>query len=1154
MKNLKTMSKRGLALLIALMMCLSVMNLTVFAAENDEDGTVIVQDIEENTEQNEVTDPEATEPGAPGEENSNIDGEPIVDGEHADIDDEPVVDDENANVDGEPAVDDENDGENVDVDGEPVVDAENDGENADVDGEPVVDAENDDENDGDGIAPTSEEDSDPVEPETPTEPTLYNEVGEILTWPEAHDSRLKFDVPEGETYTIDLHGGMISDPIAVNINGSGTLIITGEGTISCTNSGFAAITVFGGTLELEGGTITSNTTGDGAGIFVARDNATVNMYSGMISGCTDAANGGGVCVSKGTFNMYGGTISDCFATNGGGVYVRDGASFTLDGGTIDRCQAEAYGGGVYAENGFAMTNGTISNCGAVNGGGVYVAGGMFEMSGGVIGGENAGNRSTKNASSPASFEVYGGGGVYLAQGASMTMSGSAEISHNEARESGGGILIKYGADLTMNGGVISSNTAVDSEGGGIYCHGTGTINAGRIENNTTNTTYDFGGGGIFVNSDGVMHIYNALITDNTAEAYGGGVAGCTNGVIYVLSVNGAAIYGNSATGRDGLPDNPKELAYLAQNNTTTISARYENDCAELGSAGGWNDFYSARSAVVFDRMLGGYSANWQGTWSTKTGGDIVVTSDGKQVNMGYLVAEVETGAIPAGGFVQATGLMGLTANPSDEAMAYAQNAAVVISDNHSGTNGGGITCNGTLFLGDRGQAGTQFTIDAAKTLEGGTLAGEDFTFQLLDGEKEIATATNDVDGKITFKLTADVFKNAIFTGGQATVELTLKEVDNGAEGIVYDGAEYTVTLTVEKTSQSTTELKPGSGSASTVNYDSYKVIKTVIVKDGETADPTFTNYQLASLTINKVVSGGGAAAEEKEFTFTVTGPDGFEETFPLKGGDSKTLYVQPGEYTVTESEEGVAVSGYTWSVSGSGAKVTLAYGESKEVVVTNTYTPETPPETPNNPGPSTIQLTVNKRWVGDEEANRPASVEVQLYRNGAASGEPVTLNESNGWSHTWTGLSDSATWTVEEINVPDGYISTSVKTGSVVTITNTYEVPELPEDPDPQEPEDPQDPEPEDPQEPQNPVPEVADEEIEDFETPLAPAPEEELEEPEVPLGPAPEEVVEDPEVPLANVPKTGDNVVLWLFAAALSGLSMLWLALSGKKGEDEEA
>ena len=102
-------------------------------------------------------------------------------------------------------------------------------------------------------------------------------------------------------------------------------------------------------------------------------------------------------------------------------------------------------------------------------------------------------------------------------------------------------------------------------------------------------------------------------------------------------------------------------------------------------------------------------------------------------------------------------------------------------------------------------------------------------------------------------------------------------------------------------------------------------------------------------------------------------------------------------------------------------------------------------EITNTSIPNLISVTVTKVWNDNNNPNRPTSVQVQLLRFGIAYGAPVTLNDGNGWMHTWFGLNENYTWTVEELNVPAGY--TAQVTGSVTngfTITNTYE-----DDPDP---------------------------------------------------------------------------------------------------------
>ena len=106
---------------------------------------------------------------------------------------------------------------------------------------------------------------------------------------------------------------------------------------------------------------------------------------------------GGV-FAGGTFEMDGGTISNnSTSRSGGGVEVGDGGSFVLRSGIITGNTARESGGGVWLSNGtFSMKGGSVTgNTARVNGGGVYVSGGSFTKTGGIITGykddPNSGN-------------------------------------------------------------------------------------------------------------------------------------------------------------------------------------------------------------------------------------------------------------------------------------------------------------------------------------------------------------------------------------------------------------------------------------------------------------------------------------------------------------------------------------------------------------------------------------------------------------------------------------------------------------------------------------------------------------------------------------------------------------------------------------------
>ena len=96
----------------------------------------------------------------------------------------------------------------------------------------------------------------------------------------------------------------------------------------------------------------------------------------------------------------------------------------------------------------------------------------------------------------------------------------------------------------------------------------------------------------------------------------------------------------------------------------------------------------------------------------------------------------------------------------------------------------------------------------------------------------------------------------------------------------------------------------------------------------------------------------------------------------------------------------------------------------------------------------TVDVQVNKTWVGTVGG----PVTVRLYKDGVASTETVTLDQTNGWAGTFTGLlRNDATdghviaYTVVEENVPAGY--TSAVSGNQTdgfTVTNTEIPPNTP--------------------------------------------------------------------------------------------------------------
>lgn len=108
---------------------------------------------------------------------------------------------------------------------------------------------------------------------------------------------------------------------------------------------------------------------------------------------------------------------------------------------------------------------------------------------------------------------------------------------------------------------------------------------------------------------------------------------------------------------------------------------------------------------------------------------------------------------------------------------------------------------------------------------------------------------------------------------------------------------------------------------------------------------------------------------------------------------------------------------------------TVKVVEENDFVITNKYT--APVVVPEN-----ITITVKKEWKDGNSADRPKSVSVQLYNDGVAGGEIVTLDKDNNWTFTWT-VEKGGNYTVDEINVPAGYTKTVTKDGDTFTITNS---------------------------------------------------------------------------------------------------------------------
>jgi beta-glucanase (GH16 family) len=114
----------------------------------------------------------------------------------------------------------------------------------------------------------------------------------------------------------------------------------------------------------------------------------------------------------------------------------------------------------------------------------------------------------------------GGGGIYVGDNATLVLRDStvrdnvARLASGAAGEcNGGGIFATWGSSVTIERSTISGNSAANV-GGGIRFVGSATIVDSTISGNTTQ---GWNGSAIFL-TDGVVHVVNSTIVDNTVPA------------------------------------------------------------------------------------------------------------------------------------------------------------------------------------------------------------------------------------------------------------------------------------------------------------------------------------------------------------------------------------------------------------------------------------------------------------------------------------------------------------------------------------------------------------------------------------------------------------------------------------------------------------
>lgn len=494
------------------------------------------------------------------------------------------------------------------------------------------------------------------------------------------------------------------------------------------------------------------------------------------------------------------------------------------------------------------------------------------------------------------FGCHGGGGIAAFSSTQGQKKGGLVISGgyitgNYSAEAGGGVYAgawnQALSGFTFSGGIIASNVAQNSEGGGIRIAaptvGVFDVSGEKayITNNTTNTTNDWGGGGVFVqgSSDNNVQpaglgIYNALITNNHANGFGGGFAACPTGKTAITDTNGIAIFGNSDGKSDGNGYNRSGGTNGKNDDADKLPDGGGGEITEDFKNAGHQDLFLIRDstnpellpyiAAVTGQMLGGGAAKWTGTIDGKP--KTISKYDGAQAK--YMIG------LRSDSFVD------------DQNVAIGL-ASLYITGNKSNVHGGGIMTNGDVVAGSTTEVKVypKMKLNGAKVFEGGSLEGNDFNFQLLK-QNEI----KDKSGRVTGYTVPSFDANGNLHLNGCSVVDTAANAKNGSFSFnlseVYADADLVYYLV---------EVP---GTDKDVNYDKtiYKIDPTVTEDPTKTHDVLgikYTYYTVSNVEITKMFDG-----KTETSNVTPTSEDGVA-CVALTGGATftNTPYTSDGSWT-----------------------------------------------------------------------------------------------------------------------------------------------------------------------------------------------------------------------------------------------------------------
>lgn len=231
-------------------------------------------------------------------------------------------------------------------------------------------------------------------------------------------------------------------------------------------------------------------------------------------------------------------------------------------------------------------------------------------------------------------------------------------------------------------------------------------------------------------------------------------------------------------------------------------------------------------------------------------------------------------------------------------------------------------------------------IKVHKTLTGRTLDANEFTFELIEDGRVVATGTNDASGKVTL--------SGIEYTSPGIHNYTIREHGHGttANGVTYSDATYRVTTTVKDNGDGTLDVTHKLVDADEAEFENVYTAKSTKL----------------ALTAAKVLEGADLKAGQ--FTFKLSG-GGVELTATNDANGQVTFselsFTQAGTYTFTISEVNDGQQGVTYDETERKVTVTVEddclgnliasvnQEEFEACVFRNTYTKPEEPAKPSTP-------------------------------------------------------------------------------------------------------------------------------------------------------------------------------------------------------------